>query len=409
MREIPPLQVLCLRAIGPHSCSVEATFAKDKDGQPSTASRLLQSYLKRGTTTDTTSSINAIPLGRWPCIGAGAARRLQGNEVDMHHPFAACLSNDDNVLVLQYNNPALDCLQAYIDSLVELGRMDDCRLGLHFFTEFKANANGLCSLSLYNCTISGETIEYMMEANIGPCLACLDLTGVRGLTDDLLEQLLPSCKQLKALSIKNCRRLTSQCCKVIGLLTNLERIDVGGAYNLKPDPDLLELVPKLPKLTELHASGLGWTDSTLEQLCELRSWNCLSLSFSLTLSHTALRQSLSTVSSTLRSLALAFCESTIDNIAMGLLGRNLPHVTSLDIRGNPVSTLTGWYDGRVSADLPVQALIVLARYSALTEASVEETKRVHPVEAVDLTVILDDKGIGVAIQRREDGTDEIQQ
>jgi hypothetical protein len=42
-------------------------------------------------------------------------------------------------LILQYANPALNCLQSYYDSLVELGRMDDSRLGLHFFEEWRAN------------------------------------------------------------------------------------------------------------------------------------------------------------------------------------------------------------------------------------------------------------------------------
>jgi hypothetical protein len=85
---------------------------------------------------------------------------------------------------------------------------------------------------------------------------------------------------------------------------------------------------------------------------------------------------------------------------MGLLGRNLPHVISLDVRGNQqLSTMTGWYDGRTSADLPTQALTVLARYSAITETSVEETKRIHPLETTDLVVVLDGGGMGIGITR----------
>ena len=85
---------------------------------------------------------------------------------------------------------------------------------------------------------------------------------------------------------------------------------------------------------------------------------------------------------------------------MGMLGRNLPAVQYLDVRGNPsLNTLTGWYDGRASADLPAQALHVLARFSSLSESSVEETRRVHPVEAALLTVILDATGSGTGITR----------
>jgi hypothetical protein len=42
---------------------------------------------------------------------------------------------------------------------------------------------------------------------------------------------------------------------------------------------------------------------------------------------------------------------------------------------------------------------VLGRYSGLTEASLEETKRQHPVDAQDLVVYLDGGGMGAGITR----------
>lgn len=421
MREIPTLQALCLRSIGSHSCSAEATFAS-KNGQPSMASRLLRSFHERPTSpaTENTSSLSAmecIALPRTPCIGPGSSRRFQPNEVDLHHPLTS--QRVDNILILKCGSSALDILQSYLDALVELGRMDDSRVGVHFFLEWKANVLmaasrkrrrdaaatplALGSLSFHNCVMGDATFEAMVEAKMGPNLAILELGGIRSLTDELLDQLLPTCKHLKVLSLKNCRRITHKSLLIVRQhQPSLQVLDVGGCTNLTTT-NVLELVPLLSELYHLHASGLGWTDDSMGELTEFREWQSLSLSFSLTLTHKALRQNLLHVSDSLVSLALAFCESVLDNAAMGVLGRNLPHVRSLDVRGNPqLTTVTGWLDGRVSADLPGQALVVLARYTGISEASVEETKRIHPVEAAELVVILDGGGMGVGILEGED-------
>ena len=425
MREIPSLQILCLRSIGPHACSAEATFASTNKTTPSVASRLLQSCCR------------ALP--RSPCIGTGSARRVNGNEVDMVHPIGAVVaaavaaSTSDDTLLLKYGNPATDVLQSYIDSLVELGRMDDQRLGVHFFEEWKRNVvlmaaasdtnettttvsqsssaikkrrldttstiTSLGSLSLYNCNLALDTFESMRTAKIGPHLGSLDLSGIRGLTNDLLDMLLPDCPNLTDLGLKNCRRIT-HIHVVAKHQRQLTTLDIGGAYNLDTNHVLDDVLPQLPKLDKLHASGLGWNDTSMQKLVQLRNgdWKQLSLSFSLTLSPGALRTNLMPLANTLTCLALAFCETIIDNAAMGLLGRNLPHVRALDVRGNPaLTTLTGWYDGRVSADLPAQPLSVLGRYSGLSESSVEETKRVHPNETMDLVVYLDTGGTGAAL------------
>lgn len=501
-REIPSLQTICLRAIGPHSCSVEETFAKSKTGEPSSASRLLRSFHQRpiaapGSSASASTSADAsgnssteikpaaiidndkkyttigkIPMERTPCIGKGSARRANANEVDLHHPVVACRiggggeTNDDGtstnrgILILQYANPALDCLQSYYDSLVELGRMDDSRLGLHFFEEWRANVllgagepvtpklkSGssapsasiatskkrrrggtpvptqqkllqqqqqqyqnlpIGSLSLYNCTLGTDTIEAMVESGMGPHLAVLDLTGTHGLTDHFLSLLLPVTPNMMRLGIKNCRRLTNKSLSLLATHTpKLTSLDIGGCFNIEPKAVLEVAVPALTAMKELHCSGLGWTNESIADLTDTREWKSLALGFSLRLTQSSLRQSLMTISTSLTALALPFCESVMDNAILGILGRNLPMIAYLDVRGNPgLSTLTGWYDGRASADLPAQTLLVLGRYSGLQDSSVEETRRIHPNEASTdfLTVVLDGGGMGAAISRGEEST-----
>jgi hypothetical protein len=353
-------------------------------------------------------------------------------------------NNSDVALVYVHGNPASDCLQSYIDSLVELGRMDDQRLGLHFFEEWKNNVVlaaaavnrddnddtvdgtsrkrrrdqdatiatasssvpvALGALSLFNCNIAQDTFDNMKEAKIGQHLATLDLSGIRGLTDDLLSLLLPECPNLQHLALKNCRRITN--ITVVGKhQKQLTTLDVGGCFNITTD-HVLQMVPLLPHMTKLHASGLGWTDLSMNDLLLSQKWEHLSLSFSMTLTQGALRNNILPLAETLTALGLAFCETVMDNAAMGLLGRNLPYVKALDLRGNPaLSTLTGWYDGRVSANLSAQPLTVLGRYSGLSESSVEETKRVHPLETAGLVVILDGGGMGAAIEKETDADEE---
>jgi hypothetical protein len=463
MREIPSLQVLSLRAVGSHSCSVEQTFCPAPDSaEPSQASKLLRSFHKRPVDNADAGnkgicSMNEIPVKRTPCIGPGSFRRVNANDVDLHHPIVGCRDLSTR-LILQFGNPALDCLQSYVDSLVETGRMDDTRLGRHFFDEWKANvilgSGGtlhtevaeveptpaplastrkrrrssaaasaaapaivrsarstpvpsttieLGSLSLYNCTMSKDTVQAMVDAGMGPHLAVLDLTGVHGLGDDLLQLLLPQCVNLQRLSLKNCRRITVKSLRVVAQYqAKLESLDVGGAFNLTTD-DVMEVVPTLTCLEEIHVSGLGWANGTLQRLADSRAWISLSLNFSLHISQAVLRTSLIRIAGSLKSLALAFCEDVVDNTLLGMLGRNLPVLQYLDVRGNPgLTTMTGWYDGRASADLPAQALLVLARYSGLSESSVDETKRVHLLAARALTAILDGNGMGAGIVRLHD-------
>jgi hypothetical protein len=541
MREIPTLQVLCLRAVGSQSCSAEETFASDQQtGEPSLTSKLLRAFHQRPAvlllSNDDDESpctaaepgdktIEDIPICRIPCVGNGSSRRAQANDVDLNHPIIAhrFQSNKDanttstDTLVMEFGNPALDCLQAYIDSLVELGRMDDNRLGVHFFEEWKANvlvgagkpvplrtkpietegedadapaaseeppprkrsrrrssASGeesknnavapttlrvriskqgppppLGSLSLNNCAVAEETVEAMRDSGMGVHLGVLDFSGIYGLTDAMIEQLLPHCPHLQRFSMKNCRRVTVASLQILAQYqTKLQFLDIGGTYNLSPD-DVIDTIVvgknhknrPCPDLVELHASGLGWNDHLMKTIVcgssdedeemeeneqSVRPWKALSFGFSVNLTSLALRQSLSIVSSTLVSLALHFCEYLVDNALMGMLGRNLPQVRFLDVRGNTsLNSMTGWYDGRASAYRnpaggsgsnammesmdeqqeqddeagDAQELTVLARFSGITKASLEDTLRIHPRHASKLKCILDSTGVGVGIYR----------
>jgi hypothetical protein len=564
MREIPQLQILCLRAIGSHACSVEDTFAPtaittdknhkhaDDDNnnnsktttttrteEPSSASRVLRSMHQRpiqgrngeanlppanpinttkrsssddmmsmdddkDTDEDSSSSemaaaaVTSIPLARTPCIGKGSARRDQSNDIDLNHPIVGCRRvADDPMLILEYGNVALDCLQSYIDSLVELGRMDDTRLGVHFFDEWKANVilgSGqqsleevlqnekasaaaaaaaadsattiavaavptpsslsssrkkkrrrsssttpttmetgttttaaqldedislspppLGSLSLYNCSLAEETIGAMVTSGMGQYLGVLDLTGINSLTDDLLSPLLPTCPWLEKLSLKNCRRLSRKSIQLLQTYQqkSLHFLDVGGSYNIHPT-DLIGAMGDLPHLHELHASGLAWTNELVTKLMETRpTWTGLSLGFlpQVLVTATPFKEALLRLGSapTLQMLALPFCESLVDNAFLGMLGRQLPNVICLDVRGNSsLTSLTGWYDGRASSadgqplallqQQQQQPLTVLARYSGVSKSSLDETKRIHPLETNQLVCILDGSGVGLGVR-----------
>lgn len=428
MRQIPSLQVLCLRNVGGKGCNAEDTFARSKpktsdagDGKKvaSSASKLLQSF-------DTNDE--SISISRTPATGKGSARRNQANDVDLNHPWIGIWSSADREtreLQMEFGSPGLDILQCFIDSLVELGRMDDSKLGLHFFEEWKANvlakkeksihhlkkkarrdANSITklgSLSMHNAVLAEETIEAMTKSNMAPHLAVLDLTGIQPLTDDFLYPILKDAKNLQRLSIKNCRRLTNRTLESLGQYSsNLVSLDIGGSYNLKPQA-ILEVCANLFYLRELYASGLGWTDALLQELTSMRGWTGLAVGFAPLLTAQGFKAAMLSQSNSLISLAIPFCEQMVDAALIGNLGRHLPELKALDVRGNSnLTSLTGWYDGRATLTPKPAArpLFVLARYSGISKSSIDDAKRIHPVDATDLDCILDSGGIGLGILRQ---------
>jgi len=330
------------------------------------------------------------------------------------------------------------------------------------------------SLSLHNTIMATNTMSHLISSNVLYHISNLDLTGIQTLTDLILSSILVETGyQLKRLSVKNCRRLTDLTLHNLGThSSNLVALDIGGDYNINTHSVIDVLTPtivkrgrgvytttKLPHLTELHASGIGnqggWTDELLPGLFGVRGWSALSIGFSPYLTFEGWKNAIFDVESkqtalqlqaeqeggtttttrdenmcqTLQSLAVPFCEQTlVTNAWLGLMGRHLPNLRALDVRGNhQLTSLTGWYDGRATISHMLhspqaqqhQSLLILARYSGVNENSVKDTKQIYPMgtpssaygENVDpLKVVLSSSdGIGWGILRQEEHEEQQQQ
>jgi hypothetical protein len=347
-------------------------------------------------------------------------------------------------LTIEGGNHAVECLQQFIDALVESGRAGDTRMGVRFFREWVAAVVGrdaaagggsegvgggggrsskkrrknvaaaavavndstpLGSLSLHNFSAgSVRTFRSMERANVGRCLGTLDVTGVHGLTDAILSNVIcgGSFPRLRRLSVKNCRKLTGRGIASLVRLPNLSALDVGGCFNVHPD-DVVSLVRGHPStrrggFEEVYASGLGWTDVALEEIVDATAGQLqgLGVGFSPYISGPGLILTLSKLSSTLDHLAVPFCPG-MDDAAASALGKKLPRLAVLDIRGcNKVYSLSGMMEGRAGA-ASAKHLFVLARYSGISTNSLEETLRLY--ESETLTCILDGGGTGGGIRR----------
>ncbi|KAL7543048.1 hypothetical protein ACHAWF_007312, partial [Thalassiosira exigua] len=394
-----------------------------------------------------------------PYVGPG---RPNANDVDVAHPWimavhpprevgddAPLASNDvergdgtdrapaKEFLAIENGNRAVECLQLFVDALVESGRAGDSRLGVRFFREWVAAVAGrdgsaaegegseskkrkqteavradeslpLGALSLHNYSNgSVRTFRSMARANVGSCLGTLDVTGVHGLTDAILSRVVcaGSFPRLRRLSVKNCRKITGKGIASLARLTRLSALDVGGCFNVRPD-EVVSLVRNHPstkegRLTELYASGLGWTDVALEELVDATAGSLrgLGVGFSPYVSGPGLILTLSKVASTLTRLAVPFCPG-MDDAAAAALGKKLPKLAVLDVRGcGKVHSLSGMMEGRAAAagDGAARRLFVLARYSGISNGSLEETTRLFNGES--LTCIIDGGGIGGGIHR----------
>jgi len=344
-------------------------------------------------------------------------------------------------LAIEHSNRAVECIQELIEAFVESGRAGDSRMGVHFFREWVSAAIGhdaataaitakkdgkdrqrssskkrqkkkrsmtneslpLGSLSLHNFA-AGSILTFgaMERANVGCCLGTLDVSGVHGLTDDILTDVIcnGSFPRLRRLSVKNCRKLTGKGIASLSKLTKLTALDLGGCFNIHPN-DVVSLVQSHPstkkgRFTELYASGLGWTDVALEEIVDLTEGNLrgLGVGFSPYISGPGLSLILPRLASTLDRLAVPFCPG-MDDAAAVALGSTLPNLAVLDIRGcNKVSSLSGIMDQR-SEGATAGHLFVLARYSGISNNSLEETMRLYD----GLTCILDGGGVGEGIRR----------
>ena len=373
------------------------------------------------------------------------------------------VGDGDEFLSIENGNLAIETLQLFIDALVESGRAGDGKLGVHFFKEWVVAATGrenfvmvdedasfvdeggvsksnggnsrskkrqkttivaadeiedntanssppplLGALSLHNFSAgSTQTFASMRKANVGYCLGTLDISGVHGLTDSILSEIIcgdGSFPHLKRLSVKNCRKLTGKGLASLVKLTNLTALDIGGCFNVLPN-DVVSMVrnhpsTKVGNFEELYASGLGWTDAGLEELVDLTVGQLcgLGIGFSPYLSGPGLLLTLSKLASTLHHLAVPFVQG-MDDACMSALGKSLRKLAVLDIRGcNKIYSLSGMMEGRSSSSIDDGNLFVLARYSGISSNSLDETMRLYDCKA-RLTCILDGGGTGGGIRR----------
>ncbi|KAL9181263.1 hypothetical protein ACHAXT_010068 [Thalassiosira profunda] len=195
MREIPSLSILALRAVGPPACNPEVTFGgpraarkrpadgsssdsdneeetgndnstptdnnkeqgkEDKEAsaslpppEPTVTSRLLRSlrdstqsqrpYVGSGRPNakrSTPGSWPPFPRGNPTTMPRCSSRRI--NEAGS----ADATSSQKEFLVIDHSNRAIECLQLFLDALMESGRAGDSRLGVHFFREWVAAVTG---------------------------------------------------------------------------------------------------------------------------------------------------------------------------------------------------------------------------------------------------------------------------
>jgi len=361
-------------------------------------------------------------------------------------------SEKDEFLTIENYNHAVETIQQFIDALVESGRAGDTRLGVHFFREWVAAVVGkrddagtttttaagaevvptgrgatpsskkrqktnssafgvdnstlpLGSLSLHNYSAGSiRTFRSMEKANVGQCLGTLDITGVHGLNDAILSNVIcgGSFIRLRRLSLKNCRKLTGKGIASLVKLPNLCAIDVGGCFNIQPD-DIITMIKNHPStrrggFEEVYASGLGWTDVALESIVDatVGQLRGLGVGFSQYISGPGLILTLSKLASTLDHLAVPFCPG-LDDTVLSALSKKLPKLAVLDIRGNnKVYSLSGMMEGRATS-ASAKHLFVLARYSGITINSLDETLRL--IDSQSLTCILDGGGTGGGIRR----------
>ena len=360
----------------------------------------------------------------------------------------------DETLRIEHGNHAIDCLQLFFDALIDSGRAGDKRVGVHSFREWVVAVLGkeqahlifregdgnktpskkkrkltndsklrLGSLSLHNFNAASyHTFKSMEMANVGACLGVLDLTGVHGLTDSIMTDILcaGSFPHIQRLSIKNCRKITYEGLASVANLTKLTCLDLGGCFNVRPN-DVVSMVQTHPgtakgTFNELYASGLGWADVDLETLIDATCGHLrgLGVGFSPYVSSPGLILAMKKVASTLERLAIPFCDG-MDDAAAASLGKSLTKLAALDIRGSKVTTLTGLMDGRYASgavtvldDSALEEarqggaveghLFVLARYSGINKNSLEETMKLQQND-IFLSCLIDGSGEGGGIRR----------
>ncbi len=279
-----------------------------------------------------------------------------------------------------------DALQAYLDAAGESGGLDDARITPSIFQYWGGVGSGI-GLSLRGCCGLGKG-TWGGLATVSN-LTCLDLTSVSSLKDGDLAALLPKLKRLVRLSVKDCRRLTSQSVGVISG-ARLEALDVGGCVNI----GAMALAATAEELArtcrEIYAGGLGWDDRSLAALCapyKLGGLHGLSLGFSDGLTAEGVKAALADKVGGIRRLSLHYCVNAVGAALMEFLGREAQGLLALDVRGNPgMTTLLPLLDARAEKynerlaageKMALGRVYILLRYSGCPQDGGQGVREVY--------------------------------
>ena len=151
-----------------------------------------------------------------------------------------------------------DLAQVLTDYITDAGRLTDDVLPPSLF---KA---GRTTLSLKNSKISGKYIKKIID-NVCFSLLVLDVSGTFQVDDNTVQYILQNSKNLKSLSIRNCRKITDKSLDfIVQFGNNLTSIDLGGCINMSYE-GLNKFVQhkKMSHLLELNLSGLPIQSDTL--------------------------------------------------------------------------------------------------------------------------------------------------
>lgn len=185
MREIASLQTLCLRTIGAPACDPEQVLS-GKPKKPKLLRRASSVLTTSGDKSQEEDEADVTPCPPPPDVPTLVSRLLHrmrdldvplrayksprgnnANDVDINHPWnlkiypqreaennapilipekrdgeSAIVEEPTEYLVLEGQNPAVECMQMFIDAVVESGRAGDKRMGVLFWRELYRAVTG---------------------------------------------------------------------------------------------------------------------------------------------------------------------------------------------------------------------------------------------------------------------------
>lgn len=163
------------------------------------------------------------------------------------------------------------------------------------------------------------------------------------------------------------------------------RPDLGGCFNVTKEAAIPLSTSPASTINELHVSGMGWDDASLESLlgpyaCEnhKRPLLALSIGFSPLLTSGALLKLLPPVLGELTSLSLHFSTNAVNNQVLAMLGREGLNLAAIDMRGcSGATSIVEFLDNRAQAfnqlsvtasEQPVlKKVLIMTKYSGIPD------------------------------------------